>query len=145
MNTDVSTDMENGIELCAFLETAKKVFDIRISKYLRKCYKHVHYILSTHSTSVQFLSKLILIFSGSSLWDINADVMHCEEINPGFFLHITHFSTNFLVKRTKNYLQNLQLHSFAKDLVVYIEGRGRFVITSRLFPGKIKRRVTVVQ
>ena len=124
------------IELYASLQMARKFSDIRISKYLRTCYKHVIYILSTHrTTSVQFFTKLIWINSGATLWNATADVILCEEINPRF-LPITYISINCLAKRTKNYLQNLKLHCSASDLVVYIKGSGRFVITSILFPEK---------
>lgn len=145
MNPDVSTDMETGIELCAFLETAKKVSDIRISKYLRTCYKHVNYTLSTHSTSVQFLSKLIWIFSGSSLWDITADVMHCEEINPCFFtpLRISQ-QTSWLnepkfIYKIYNYivLQKILLFILKEAIDLW-----SLLDYSR---EKIKRKVTVVQ
>jgi hypothetical protein len=66
MNAGVLADGEPVIELCAFLEIAREVSDIRVSKYLCMCYKHLNYILITHCTSVQFLLKLIRIYSGSS-------------------------------------------------------------------------------
>ena len=47
MNTDISTDMEAVIELSEFLEMARNVPDIRISKYLRTCLQtrdlHIEY------------------------------------------------------------------------------------------------------
>jgi hypothetical protein len=67
VNTDVSADGEAVVELCAFLEMAREVSDIRVSKYLRTCYKHLNYTLSNHRATVQFLSKLIRIYSGSSV------------------------------------------------------------------------------